>query len=175
MQNDSVTTEAVPSRPPYHGTIVAIRGSVIDIAFPDTLPDLHNLLRVERQPQIAVEVITYLNAEVVRGIALTPTQGIARGDRILDTGQPLQVPIGPHLLGRVFNVFGEAIDGQGDVEGEPRSIHARPVPLKERSTSTELLETGIKAIDLLAPLERGSKAGLFGGAGVWVKRSSLPK
>lgn len=123
-------------------------------------------MRAGTQYEIAIEVVTYLSAKVIRGIALTPTQGLARGAQVLDTGQPLQVPVGKHLLGRVFNVFGEPIDGNGPVEGERRSLYASPIPLDQRTTGTDILVTGIKAIDLLAPLERGSKAGLFGGAGV---------
>ncbi len=148
------------------GQVVAIRGSVVDVYFPNSLPALRNLLRAGMEHQVSIEVATYLSANVIRGIALTPTQGLARGTQVIDTGQPLQVPVGGHLLGRVFNVFGEPIDGQGSLDGERRSIHASPIPLNQRTTSTETLVTGIKAIDLLAPLERGSKAGLFGGAGV---------
>lgn len=145
---------------------MAVRGSVIDVSFPQALPKHHHLLRLARAPKMALEVMTYLSATVVRSIALTPTQGIARGDRVINTGHPIQVPIGPQLLGRVFNVFGDTIDNQPPLEGESQSIYARSVPLSQRSTTTEILVTGIKAIDLLAPLERGSKAGLFGGAGV---------
>ncbi|MGB7417100.1 MAG: F0F1 ATP synthase subunit beta [Thermosynechococcaceae cyanobacterium] len=148
------------------GQVIAIRGSVVDVYFQDSIPELCNLLRAGNQHQIAIEVVTYLSANVIRGIALTPTQGLARGAPVMNTGQPLQVPVGEHLLGRVFNVFGEPIDGNGPVVGERRSLHASPIPLDQRATGTDILVTGIKAIDLLAPLERGSKAGLFGGAGV---------
>ncbi len=100
-------------------------------------------------------------------MALTPTRGLARGSAILDTGEPLRVPVGPHILGRVFNVFGETIDNLGEIEGgEWRSIHRQPTPLTQRAPTSEIFTTGIKAIDVLAPLERGGKAGLFGGAGV---------
>jgi F-type H+-transporting ATPase subunit beta len=103
----------------------------------------------------------------VRGIALTTTRGLARGSAIFDTGQPLLVPVGPHVLGRVFNVFGETIDNKGRItSGEWRSIHRPPTPLMQRAPASEIFTTGVKAIDVLAPLERGGKAGLFGGAGV---------
>ncbi len=108
-----------------------------------------------------------LNAEIVRGISLMPTQGLARGSTITDMGSPFMIPVGKELLGRVFNVFGEPIDNlafQGS--GETRSLHGVPVPITEQSTVSEIFETGIKAVDVLCPLERGGKAGLFGGAGV---------
>ncbi|WP_049783896.1 F0F1 ATP synthase subunit beta [Acaryochloris marina] len=151
---------------PCQGKVVAIRGSVVDVHFSDEVPPLRHLLRAGPQAQIAIEGLTYLSANLIRGIALTPTQGLARGARVIDTGQSLQVPIGEHLLGRAFNVFGDPIDGLGPLKGMKRSLHGQAVPLHQRTTGTDILVTGIKAIDLLAPLERGSKAGLFGGAGV---------
>ena len=114
-----------------------------------------------------VEVVEHVNEHTVRGIALSRTQGLARGAAIRSTGHPLQVPVGRATLGRVFNVRGETIDKKPPVEDATRrSIHRRPVPLTEQATQREILRTGIKAIDLLAPIERGGKAGLFGGAGV---------
>ena len=149
------------------GKVMAIRGSVIDVYFPQVLPELHSLLKAGTQGQIAIEVINYLSGELVRGIALTPTQGLARGTTVIDTEHSLEVPVGKQLLGRMFNVFGETIDGKEQLEeGNWRSIHGPPVALDQRSTTTEIFQTGIKAIDVLAPLERGGKAGLFGGAGV---------
>lgn len=158
------------------GTITAVRGSVIDANFPHDLPALQHELRAGEQGDIVIEVTLHLGAGAVRGLALTPTQGLARGDSVVDTGHPLLIPVGPQVLGRVLNVFGEWIDEQCTPAGEQcaddgRSaeqwaIHQPPPPIIEQSTSQEILETGIKAIDLLAPLERGGKAGLFGGAGV---------
>jgi F-type H+/Na+-transporting ATPase subunit beta len=150
------------------GIVTSVRGSVIDVDFPpERLPALHNQLITEGENQIVMEVITHLQIGKVRGIALTPTQGLARGSAVYDTGQPLMVPVGKQVLGRVFNVFGEAIDGKYfNPEGEKWSVMQKPVTLTQQSTSAEILETGIKAIDVLAPLERGGKAGLFGGAGV---------
>ena len=161
-----VTSHRVDQATANQGTVVAVRGSVVDVRFPELLPELYSLLKAGDKEQVAVEVVTYLSSEVVRGIALTPTQGLARGAIVINTGHPLQVPVGERILGRVFNVFGEPIDKQALVEGERRSLHASPVPLDQQATTTEILATGIKAIDVLAPIERGGKAGLFGGAGV---------
>ncbi len=148
------------------GTVVSIRGSVVDASFPAHLPDIYHVLLAGEKKEIIIEVNTHLSENMVRGIALTPTQGLARGSDIVDTGRHLQVPVGKNLLGRVINVFGKPIDLKGDLEGELRSLHQKTVPLTEQSTVSEIFETGIKAIDVLAPLERGGKAGLFGGAGV---------
>ena len=149
------------------GQVVSVRGSVVDVFFAERLPALYNLLRTGKDGTIAIEVINHQNSQVVRGIALTPTRGLALGSRVTDTGHPLKVPVGERLLGRVFNVFGETIDNKEEITGgDWRSIHQRPVPLTHQSTLSEIFTTGIKAIDVLAPLERGGKAGLFGGAGV---------
>ena len=114
-----------------------------------------------------IEVLMQLSPETVRGIALTSAQGLARGSLIIDTGRPIMVPVGEKLLGRAFNVFGSPIDHKEQVEAkEFRSIHRESVPLSEQTTNSEIFETGIKAIDVLAPLQRGGKAGLLGGAGV---------
>jgi F-type H+-transporting ATPase subunit beta len=153
--------------PENQGTVASIRGSVVDARFPQKLPFVHSLLKAGDDGQIAIEVQTHLNAQVVRGIALTPTQGLAQGSPVIDTGQPVRVYVSKELLGRMFNVFGEAIDRGAELAtGEWRSIHRDPVPINQRSTSSQIFETGIKAVDLLVPLELGGKAGLFGGAGV---------
>lgn len=160
-------SDQLGSDPTNQGTVVSVRGSVVDARFPEKLPFVHTLLRAGHDGEIAVEVQTHISAEIVRGIALTPTQGLGQGSLVLDTGQPVRVPVSKELLGRMFNVFGEPIDRKGDLSGgEWRSIHRDPVPINQRSTSSEIFETGIKAIDLLVPLELGGKAGLFGGAGV---------
>jgi len=150
------------------GQVLSIRGSVVDVRFPaGKAPAIRNVLRTGEKGKIRIEVMTQLNLEVVRGISLTSTQGLARGETVVDTGSPSMVPVGKHLLGRVFNVFGETID-----EGSPmdtslcRPIHGKRVPISQQSTVSEIFETGIKAVDVLCPLERGGKAGLFGGAGV---------
>ena len=149
------------------GTVVAVRGSVVDVRFDGELPRIDTLLHAGDDGEVAIEVALHLDAHRVRGIALTPTQGLSRGAVVTNRGEPLRVPVGPEILGRAFNVFGEPIDrGESLPEAERRSIHRKPVPLAERSTREEIFTTGIKAIDVLAPLERGGKAGFFGGAGV---------
>ncbi|OAB63679.1 ATP synthase subunit beta [Leptolyngbya valderiana BDU 20041] len=149
------------------GTIVSVRGSVIDARFEPPLPELNHQLKAGENDEIAIEVLSHVDPETVRGIGLTSTSGLARGTPVRDLGRTLQVPLGDRLLGRMFNVFGETIDRKDEMTGgEWRSIHQKPVPLSERATTSEVLETGIKALDIIAPLERGGKAGLFGGAGV---------
>jgi F-type H+-transporting ATPase subunit beta len=149
------------------GTVVRVRGGVVDVRFPGSLPPLRSKLHCEGEGGILLEVVSHLDPHTVRGVALTPTQGLARGDEVQDTGTTLEVPVGNALLGRMLNVFGQAIDGGEPLHGCPlRSIHQPSVALIRRTTRAETFLTGIKAIDLLAPLERGGKAGLFGGAGV---------
>ncbi|HUW26924.1 MAG TPA: F0F1 ATP synthase subunit beta [Gallionella sp.] len=149
------------------GVVVSVRGSVVDIRFEECLPPITSLLRAGKNGQIAIEVLSQLDAHLVRGIALTPTQGLARGMPVEDTGGPLQAPVGLGILSRMFDVFGNAIDRQpAPADVEWRSVHRAPPPLARRSTKSEIFVTGIKLIDVLMPLERGGKAGLFGGAGV---------
>ncbi|MBN1848157.1 MAG: F0F1 ATP synthase subunit beta [Deltaproteobacteria bacterium] len=149
------------------GKILSIRSSVVDVVFEDHLPDLFHVLLGGDERDVVIEVQTHLDPRRIRGIALTPTQGLAEGSIVVDTETPLQVPVGDRLLSRVFNVFGETIDREEPLKGgEWRSIHQKTVPLALRSTKSEVFTTGIKAIDILAPLELGGKAGLFGGAGV---------
>ncbi len=149
------------------GTILAIRGSVVDARFPRRLPAMHSELHAGADGRVIVEVASQLNEQTIRGIALTSTRGLARNTPIRDTGQPLKVPVGQSLLGRMFDVFGRTIDGGTEpADCEWRSIHHDAPAIIERSTKSDIFTTGIKAIDLLAPLERGGKAGLFGGAGV---------
>lgn len=149
------------------GNVVRIRGSVVDILFPDKNPPLYTKLTASGG-SIILEVLSHLDTDTVRAMAMTPNQGMARGDSVIDTGEPVKVPVSRQLLGRVFNVFGEPIDDYPTAIETERyeSIHQKPVMLSEESTYQEILHTGIKAIDFLAPLERGGKAGLFGGAGV---------
>jgi F-type H+-transporting ATPase subunit beta len=158
-----------PAVPPA-GVVVTVRGSVVDMRFDGALPAIHSLLRAGDGGRVAIEVLAQRDARHVRGIALTPTQGLARGMPVQDTGGPLQAPVGKPILSRMFDVFGNTIDrGPALADGghvEWRSVHRQPPPLVRRSTKSEVFETGIKAIDVLTPLERGGKAGLFGGAGV---------
>ncbi|OWK35573.1 F0F1 ATP synthase subunit A [Fimbriiglobus ruber] len=149
------------------GVVTAVRGSVIDARFERDLPPIYTVLRTGPEGRIVFEVLEQLDAYHVRGIALTPTGGLARGTAVEDSGGPLRVPVGKNIKSRMFDVFGTAIDRLGDVaDVEWRSVHRAPPPLARRSTRSEVFETGIKIIDVLVPLERGGKAGLFGGAGV---------
>lgn len=149
------------------GTVVSVRGSVIGAHFPHGLPGLYNELRAGPDRDVIFEVITHLDSQNVRGIAMTSTQGLALGSVVHDTGRSIRVPVGKRVLGRAFNLFGETIDeGEPLTGGQWRSIHQAPIQLNAQSTTSEIFTTGIKAIDVLAPLERGGKAGLFGGAGV---------
>ena len=149
------------------GRIVAIQGSVVDVAFESAPPPVDRMLLTGADGDVVVEVATLLGPHTVRGLALNPAGGLALDMAVTDTGRAIDVPVGEAVLGRMLNVFGEPIDGKPPPEGvERRSIHRRPVPLSKRRVSSEIFETGIKAIDLLCPLERGGKAGLFGGAGV---------
>jgi F-type H+/Na+-transporting ATPase subunit beta len=149
------------------GAVVAVRGSVVDVRFDTHLPTIHSVLRAGDQGRIVIEVLAQGDAHQVRGIALTPTQGLARGMPVEDTGGPLKAPVGKGIRARMFDVFGNAIDhGAPLSDVQWRSVHRVPPPLARRSTKSEIFETGIKAIDVLVPLERGGKAGLFGGAGV---------
>jgi len=161
----------------HHGTITQVIGSTLDAQFAeDSLPALYNALQVEVERTVLgettrealwCEVAQHLGGGQVRAVALGSTDGVQRGQKILDTGAPVSVPVGPETLGRVFNLVGEPIDGRGPVSTEAkRAIHQTPPELEDLSSKTEIFETGIKVMDLLCPLVRGGKAGLFGGAGV---------
>ncbi|MBB4200507.1 F-type H+-transporting ATPase subunit beta [Rhodoblastus sphagnicola] len=139
----------------------------MDIRFEGRLPPIFSVLRTGADGRIVIEVLAQLDERHVRGIALTPTQGLARGMMAEDIGGPLKAPVGHAILSRIFDVFGNAIDrGPPLSDVQWRSVHHAPPALARRSTRSEVFETGIKVIDVLAPLERGGKAGLFGGAGV---------
>jgi F-type H+-transporting ATPase subunit beta len=157
----------IPVSSSDYGMIASVRGSVVDIRFDGALPPINSVLRAGADQQIVIEVLSQTDARHVRGIALTPTQGLARGMPVIDTGGPLKAPVGKAILSRMFDVFGNAIDRQpAPTDVQWRSVHRDPPPLARRSTKAEIFETGIKVIDVLVPLERGGKAGLFGGAGV---------
>jgi F-type H+/Na+-transporting ATPase subunit beta len=159
--------EEIKNRVIYYGKIISIRGSVIDVEFDNQLPAIYSLLYTGKNKQIAIEVLIQIDNHRVRGIALNPTQGLCRGMQVETDGKQLSVPIGKEIVGRMFDVFGNTIDhGEALTNMEWRSVHQSPPPLSKRSTKSEIFETGIKAIDVLVPLERGGKAGLFGGAGV---------
>lgn len=150
------------------GHIIAIEGGIVDIRFEDAaLPSISSRLMALSDPEITIEVASLPDKDVVRGLVLNPNPELRLGLAVRDTGDPIRVPVGEPVLGRMFNVFGEAIDGGATIRDVPRrSILRTPVPLSERRVESTLFETGIKAIDLLSPIERGGKAGLFGGAGV---------
>jgi F-type H+-transporting ATPase subunit beta len=149
------------------GVVVSVRGSVVDIRFDEHLPPIYSVLRAGAEKQIVIEVLAQQDTRHVRGIALTPTQGLARGMAVEDTDGPLKAPVGKAVLSRMFDVFGNTIDREAALfDVQWRSVHRAPPPLARRSTKSEVFETGIKVIDVLVPLERGGKAGLFGGAGV---------
>jgi F-type H+-transporting ATPase subunit beta len=149
------------------GSVVSVRGGIVDVRFESRVPPIHSLLRTGKHESIVIEVLSQLDEHSVRGIALTPTQGLARGMPVRDTHGPLMVPVGHATLSRMFDVFGNAIDGQSPPDDvQWRSAHQAPPPLAKRSAKAEIFETGIKVIDVLMPLERGGKTGLLGGAGV---------
>ena len=148
------------------GIVVSVRGSVVDIRFDTRLPSINTLIHA-KNGTVVIEILTQLDAHHVRGIALTPTQGLARGTAVTDTGGPLMAPVGKGIFARMFDVFGNPIDRQtAPADVTWRTVHQPPPPLSQRSTKSEIFVTGIKIIDVLMPLERGGKAGLFGGAGV---------
>src|SRR5919201_196550 len=157
------------------GKVEQVTGVVVDVAFPDEdLPEIYHALKIEvpegdgRQAiDLVLEVQQHLGDDRVKAVAMDSTDGLRRGDKVVDTGSPITVPVGRATLGRIFNLLGEPIDEQGDVDADDRWPIHRPAPSVEDLTPTrEILETGIKVIDLLAPYAKGGKVGLFGGAGV---------
>jgi F-type H+-transporting ATPase subunit beta len=155
------------------GTITQVIGATFDAEFPEAqLPSIYNAILVERVGgdvpiRLTGEVQQHLGGGKVRCIALGATEGLTRGMEVLDTGSPVMMPVGEAVLGRVFNLLGQPIDGRGPVNAaEHRSIHAQPPSFEAVSPKTEIFETGIKVVDLLCPFVRGGKTGLFGGAGL---------
>lgn len=150
------------------GRVMAVRGSVVEVAFPEDLPAINEALSLSATDRtVILEVAHHLDPHTVRAIAMAHTEGLARGMRVARTGRPIQVPVGPETLGRLFNVLGESLDGLDPPTAAERWPIHRPAPsLAAQRRGLKFLETGIKVIDLLAPLARGGKAGLIGGAGV---------
>ena len=151
------------------GTIVQIIGTVVDVAFPsDDLPEVYNGLEVDNSgDRLVLEVEQHVGNNWVRCLALGPTEGLIRGAEVTDTGAPISVPVGPASLGRLFNVTGDPLDNLGEVKSEERwPIHREPPSFEDQATSAEMLETGIKVVDLIAPFTKGGKIGAYGGAGV---------
>ncbi|NLK53199.1 MAG: F0F1 ATP synthase subunit beta, partial [Syntrophomonadaceae bacterium] len=163
-----------------YGTVVQVIGPVVDVEFPaGQLPDLLNAIKIRSEDQkagvgheeikidLTMEAMQHLGNNTVRCVALSSTDGLMRGMAAFDTGLPIAVPVGQATLGRILNVLGEPVDELGPVDTETTSpIHRLPPPLTDQSTQKEMLETGIKCIDLICPYSKGGKTGLFGGAGV---------
>ncbi|MCL4135491.1 UNVERIFIED_CONTAM: hypothetical protein GTU68_032078 [Idotea baltica] len=150
------------------GQIVAVIGAVVDVQFENELPPILNALEVQgRTSRLVLEVSQHLGENTVRTIAMDGTEGLVRGQQVLDTGSPISIPVGPATLGRIINVIGEPIDERGPVKTQHyAAIHAEAPDFVEMSVEQEILVTGIKVVDLLAPYSKGGKIGLFGGAGV---------
>ena len=154
------------------GKIIQVMGPVVDVEFSDYLPEINEALETTinidgEEKRLVLEVAIQLGDNRVRTIAMDMTEGLVRGQEVKATGGPIKVPVGEEVLGRIFNVIGETIDGGEPLEAkEMWSIHRAPPPLEEQSTKAEIFETGIKVVDLLAPYAKGGKVGLFGGAGV---------
>src|SRR4051795_11521202 len=162
------------------GRIEEIQGVVIEAVFPDELPEINSAIYVEREAsedderisggsssRLICEVQQHLGDDRVRAVAMDTTDGLARGMEVTDTGSPITVPVGDVTLGRIFNLLGETIDGGGEIEVKERwPIHRDAPSVTDLTPTSEMFETGIKVIDLLAPYAKGGKVGLFGGAGV---------
>jgi len=154
------------------GKVVQVLGPVIDVDFADYLPQINEALETTfevdgKEHRLVLEVAAQLGDNRVRTIAMDMSEGVVRGQEVIATGDPIKVPVGEEVLGRIFNVIGETIDDAGDFEAKHYwSIHREAPPFDEQSTKTEVFETGIKVVDLLAPYSKGGKVGLFGGAGV---------
>jgi len=151
------------------GTITQIIGVVVDVRFPEQLPNLYSALetKLPNGQKLILEVEQHLGASMVRTVAMSTTDGLSRGNEVIDLGHPIMVPVGPETLGRMFNVTGEPIDGLGDPKTKKSyPIHRQAPDFTKQSTKSEVLETGIKVIDLICPFLKGGKVGLFGGAGV---------
>ena len=150
------------------GKVAQVIGAVVDVQFADALPEILNALETDNNgKRLVLEVAQHLGENTVRTIAMDGTEGLVRGQEVTDTGNPIQMPVGDGTLGRILNVVGESIDERGPIEtSEYRAIHQPAPDFQAQSTESEILVTGIKVIDLLAPYAKGGKIGLFGGAGV---------
>ncbi|MBN2143905.1 MAG: F0F1 ATP synthase subunit beta [Candidatus Aureabacteria bacterium] len=154
------------------GKVVEIMGPVVDVEFDsEHLPEINNAIQVffdeKEEKKVVVEVAVHLGDNKVRCVAMAPTDGLKRGARAVDTKKPIMVPVGPQILGRIINVLGEPVDQKGPIQAKQHlPIHRSAPTLKDQNTRTEMFETGLKVIDLLAPYAKGGKVGLFGGAGV---------
>src|ERR1700749_2014306 len=150
------------------GRITQVIGAVVDVQFQEHLPAILNALETDNQGhRLGLEVAQHLGESTVRTVAMDTTEGLVRGQEVKDTGEPITVPVGDGTLGRMINVIGEPVDEAGPVQAtERRAIHQPTPSYTDQSTEAQVLVTGIKVVDLLAPYARGGKIGLFGGAGV---------
>lgn len=150
------------------GKVIQVIGAVLDIRFSEgEVPNLLNAIEIEKNgKKLVAEVAQHIGDDTVRCISMASTDGLVRGDKAVDTGAPISVPVGNETLGRLFNVLGETIDNKPQVKGEKNPIHREAPAFEDQMTATEIFETGIKVIDLIAPYAKGGKIGLFGGAGV---------
>jgi F-type H+-transporting ATPase subunit beta len=157
-----------PKKAAAKGKVTQVIGAVVDVQFEDFLPAILNALETDNNgKRLVLEVAQHLGENTVRTIAMDATEGLVRGQVVTDVGEPILVPVGNATLGRILNVIGEPVDEKGPIEAtERRAIHQEAPKFEEQSTATEILVTGIKVIDLLAPYSKGGKIGLFGGAGV---------
>jgi len=158
------------SNGPVQGTVTQVIGAVVDVRFEGKLPPILNALEVQQpvgRPRLVLEVAQHLGENTVRTISMEATEGLVRGQPVVDTGAPIMVPVGPGTLGRILNVIGEPVDEQGPIAGNLKAPIHRPAPVfTEQGKTQQILVTGIKVVDLLAPYAKGGKIGLFGGAGV---------
>ncbi|HPS18655.1 MAG TPA: F0F1 ATP synthase subunit beta, partial [Bacilli bacterium] len=152
------------------GKINQVIGPIVDVKFQNEhLPELLTALEIPlpNGQKLVLEVAQHVGGDIVRAVSMGPTEGLIRGQEVISTEKPINVPVGPKTLGRMFNVLGEPIDGLPELQDSKKmSIHRNPPKFKDQSVKTEIFETGIKVIDLLCPYVRGGKIGLFGGAGV---------
>merc|ERR1711998_74358 len=157
-----------PAAAKSKGKVTQVIGAVVDVQFEGALPRILNALEVQNHPiRLVFEVAQHLGENTVRTISMDSTEGLVRGQDVVDTGAPILVPVGPATLGRIINVIGEPIDERGPIPTDRfNPIHADAPAFVEQSTEAEILATGIKVVDLLAPYAKGGKIGLFGGAGV---------
>ncbi|MCD6074239.1 MAG: atpD, partial [Rhodospirillales bacterium] len=150
------------------GAISQIMGAVVDVKFEGELPEILNALEVDVPGRrLVLEVAQHLGESQVRAVAMDTTDGLVRGTKVTDTGEPIMMPVGPETLGRILNVIGEPVDERGPIVTKTKlPIHRLAPEFVDQSTETEILVTGIKVVDLIAPYSKGGKVGLFGGAGV---------
>ncbi|KAK9826778.1 hypothetical protein WJX81_008151 [Elliptochloris bilobata] len=168
LRSFAAAAEPAPAPAVNVGTVKTVIGAVVDVHFEGELPHIMSALEVEdHSHRLVLEVAQHLGENTVRTIAMDTTDGLVRGQTVLNTGSPIKVPVGPETLGRIINVIGEPVDECGPVDAKHHApIHREAPPFVDQSTEQEILATGIKVVDLLAPYQRGGKIGLFGGAGV---------